>query len=298
MLSPDKMESLREGSRAKLEAMRELLRSQQSVLVAFSAGVDSTFVLKVAHEVLGDRAVALTAISASMAPEEQQEAETLAARIGSRWVAVRSEELKNANYAKNPTNRCYYCKTELYDLCELKRGELGLGRILDGFNADDFKDHRPGHQAAKEHGVLSPMAQVGLTKDEIRAWSHAYGLPTWDKPQMACLASRIPYGTAVTSERLTQIGTAESELRKVGLKQFRLRYHGEIARIEVAADEYGRFHDAEFRAQVNQALLARGFKFVALDLEPFRSGRMNEAAGISKPQAASAAGFSLPVVSS
>jgi uncharacterized protein len=261
--------------------------------------VDSTFVLQVAREVLGDQAVALTAISASMAPEEQQEAEALAARIGAKWLAVRSDELANPKYAANPTNRCYFCKTELYDLCEKKRGELGLSAILDGFNADDFKDHRPGHQAAKEHQVLSPMAQVGLTKAEIRAWSHKLGLPTWDKPQMACLASRIPYGTQVTVERLTQIGSAESDLRKLGLKSFRLRYHGDIARIEVAAEEYERFHSADFRSQVNAALMARGFKFVALDLDPFRSGRMNEAAGISKPpQQAQPPGFSLPVVSS
>lgn len=297
MLSPDRIQALCERSRPKLDAMRELIRAQGSVLVAFSAGVDSTFVLKVAREVLGDAAVALTAISASMAPEEQQEAEELAARIGAKLVAVRSDELANPKYAANPTNRCYFCKTELYDLCEQKRGELGLKRILDGFNADDFKDHRPGHQAAKEHDVLSPMAQVGLTKDEIRAWSQQMGLPTWDKPQMACLASRIPYGTAVTTERLMQIGSSESELRKLGLKSFRIRYHGEIARLEVAAEEYERFHSAEFRAKVNQALLARGFKFVALDLEPFRSGRMNEAAGISKPSQPSA-GFSLPVVNS
>jgi uncharacterized protein len=297
MLNPDQIQALCEGSRAKLDAMRELIRSQGSVLVAFSAGVDSTFVLQVAHEVLGEKAVALTALSASMAPEEQKEAEELAARIGAKWVAVRSDELANPKYAANPTNRCYFCKTELYDLCEKKRGELGLGAILDGFNADDFKDHRPGHQAAKEHQVISPMAQVGLTKAEIRAWSQKLGLPTWDKPQMACLASRIPYGTSVTVERLTQIGSAESDLRKLGLKSFRLRYHGEIARIEVAAEEYERFHSAEFRAEVNKALMARGFKFVALDLEPFRSGRMNEAAGISKPQQPSG-GFALPVVSS
>src|SRR5690242_4034384 len=213
MLSPDKIQALCESSRPKLEAMRAAIRAQGSALVAFSAGVDSTFVLQIAREELGDRAVALTAISPSMAPEEQKEAEALAARIGARHVTVRSDEVSNPQYAANPTNRCYFCKTELYDLCEAKRAELGLAATLDGFNADDFKDHRPGHQAAKEHRVLSPLAQAGLTKDEIRAWSQKLGLPTWDKPQMACLASRIPYGTAVTAERLGQIGSAESDLR-------------------------------------------------------------------------------------
>ncbi len=281
-------------SEPKLQAMRAQLRSLGSVLVAFSAGVDSTFVLKVAVEELGERALALTAISPSMAQEEQDEARTLAQQLGARWLSIRSDELANPKYAANPTNRCYFCKTELYDLCEQKRAELGVAAIVDGFNADDFKDHRPGHQAAREHQVRSPLAQAGLTKDEIRAWSQRLGLPTWDKPQMACLASRIPYGTAVTQERLLQIGNGESALRKVGLKSFRLRYHGEIARIEVAAEEYARFHEPAFRQQVNAALLALGFKFVSLDLEPFRSGRMNEAAGI-RP-APEPGGLRLPVL--
>jgi uncharacterized protein len=253
------------------------------VLVAFSGGVDSTFVLKIAVQELGEKAVALTALSASVAPEEEQEARELAARLGARHVVVSSNELANPSYAANPTNRCYFCKTELYDLCEAKRQEMGFGVVLDGFNADDFKDHRPGHKAAQEHKVQSPMAQAGLTKDEIRAWSHSMGLPTWDKPQMACLASRIPYGTSVTRERLFQIAGAESELRKLGFRQFRVRYHQEVARIELAAEEYERFLDASVRLRVNESLKALGFKFVALDLEPFRSGRMNEAAGVTKP---------------
>ncbi len=282
-MDAERIDSLCRGSEKKLDAMRQDVRSHGSALVAFSAGVDSTFVLKIAAEELGDRAIALTAISPSMAPEEQEEAGQLAQRLNVRWMPVRSDELKNAQYAANPTNRCYFCKTELYELCEQKRVELSLGAILDGFNADDFKDHRPGHQAAREHQVQSPLARAGLTKDEIRAWSHRLGLPTWDKPQMACLASRIPYGTSVTQDRLHQIGTGEGALRKLGLRSFRLRFHGEIARLEISAEEYARFHDAAFRTSVNAALLAVGFKFVALDLEPFRSGRMNEAAGITLP---------------
>jgi uncharacterized protein len=261
----------------KLLAMRQAIRSLGSALVAFSGGVDSTFVLKVAADELGDRAVALTAISASVAPEERREAQQLAASLGVRHLVVDSAELDDQRYAANAPNRCYFCKTELYGICSRTKAELGLGAILDGFNADDFADHRPGHQAAREHGIISPLALAGLTKAEIRALSQEMGLATWDKPQMACLASRIPYGTQVTRDRLFQIGSAESELKALGLKSFRVRYHGEVARLEVAAEERGRFDSEGFRGQVNAALKARGFRFVALDLEPFRSGRMNDA---------------------
>jgi len=195
---------------------------------------------------------------------------------------VDSAEVQNPAYRRNPTDRCYFCKSELYSLCERTRAELGLAAVVDGFNADDTRDHRPGHRAAEEARVHSPLAEAGLTKDEIRALSHAAGLPTWDKPAMPCLASRIPYGTSVTEERLFQVGSAESELRALGLRTFRVRYHGDIARLEVSAEEVARFSDAEFRERVNTALRGRGFKYVALDLEPFRSGRLNEAAGIPK----------------
>jgi len=294
VLSPDQVEALCAASEGRLGALRASLRQAGSALVAFSGGVDSAFVLKLAVEELGEKALALTALSASVAPEEADEAKALAAQVGAAWIPVRSGELANPAYARNDTNRCYHCKTELYDLCERERAARGLAVILDGFNADDTRDHRPGHTAAREHGVRSPLADHGLTKQEIRAWSQRLGLPTWDKPQMACLASRIPYGTSVTEPRLLQVGRAESALRKLGLRTFRVRYHGEVARLEVDAAEYALAVDPAFRKAANEALQAVGFKFVALDLEPFRTGRMNEAAGVA--QAPRPAAHALPVI--
>jgi pyridinium-3,5-biscarboxylic acid mononucleotide sulfurtransferase len=280
VLVPERLVGLGAAAAPKLAQMRATLTEMGSALVAFSGGVDSTFVLQVAVQVLGERAVALTAISASVAPEERKEAVRLAQLLGARHVVVDSAELQNPAYQKNPTDRCYFCKSELYALCERTRAELGLDAVVDGFNADDKLDHRPGHRAALESKVRSPLAEAGLTKDEIRALSQLSGLPTWDKPAMPCLASRIPYGTAVTEERLYQVGSAESALRALGLRVFRVRYHGDIARLEVGAEELERFADVSFRERVNAALKGHGFKYVALDLEPFRSGRLNEAAGI------------------
>lgn len=277
MLTEVQIVALCQASAPKLESLRESVRALGSAVIAFSGGVDSTFLLKVAHQELAERVVALTALSPSLAPAEAEAASELASRIGVRHLVVPSQELENPSYAANPVNRCYFCKSELFELCESKRRELGLAAVLDGFNADDLGDHRPGHQAGRERGVRSPLAEARLTKGEIRAWSHRLGLPTWDKPQLACLASRIPYGTAVTETRLEQIGLAEADLQALGLRVFRVRYHGQLARIEVASEEYGRFAEPSFRQAVNEALRRRGFSFVAVDLEPFRSGRMNEA---------------------
>lgn len=277
MLSPEQIDSLCAGSASRVQQLRDSLRACGSALVAFSGGVDSAFVLKIALDELGERAVALTALSASVAPDEAEEAKALAAQLGARHVVVASNELADPRYAANPANRCYFCKTELYTISEKVRAEQDLAVVLDGFNADDKKDHRPGHQAAREHAVRSPLAEAGLTKNEIRAWSHRLGLPTWDKPQLACLASRLPYGTQVTVQRLQQVGAAEKAVRALGFVIFRVRYHGDLARLEVGADELPRMMDATVRAQVNAAVKAAGFTYVSIDLEPFRSGRLNDA---------------------
>jgi uncharacterized protein len=280
-MSPAELEAVRAGSVAKLENAKARIASCRSAVVAFSAGVDSTFVLAVAREVLGERAVALTAHSPSVPAAERAEARALAARLGVRHLERESHEQEDPGYVANGQDRCYHCKRELYRLCGEAAREVGATAVLDGFNADDRKDHRPGHRAAEEALVRSPLAESGLSKAEVRAWSAAYGLPTWDKPQMACLASRIPYGTPVTPERLSQVERAEVALRALGLRDVRVRHHGEIGRIEVGEGELA----AAFarRAELVQAVKAAGFRIAALDLEPFRSGRMNELAGIPLP---------------
>ncbi len=280
-MSPTELEAVRAGSAAKLVDAKARIAACGSAVVAFSAGVDSTFVLAVAREVLGDRAVALTAHSPSVPAAERADARALAARLGVRHLERESHEQEDPGYVANGQDRCYHCKRELYRICGEAAREVGARAVLDGFNADDRRDHRPGHRAAEEALVRSPLAEAGLSKAEVRAWSAAYGLPTWDKPQMACLASRIPYGTPVTPERLAQVERAEVALRALGLRDVRVRHHGEIGRIEVGEGELA----AAFarRAELVRAVRGAGFRIAALDLEPFRSGRMNELAGIALP---------------
>jgi uncharacterized protein len=273
---------IRERSLVRFERMKEIVRGTGGALVAFSAGVDSTLVLAVAREVLGDRAAALTAHSPSVPLAERAEARALAGRLGARHIEGESREGENPRYQENSPERCYFCKSELYRLCDENCRALGLPAVLDGFNADDRRDHRPGHRAAMERQVLSPLAEAGLTKDEVRAWSEAYGLPTWDKPQMACLASRIPYGTPVTPQRLARIEEAEAGVRAAGLRQFRVRDHGEVGRIEVAAEEMDLAYSR--RVEIAAAVRRAGFALAALDLDPFRSGRLNELANVSAPR--------------
>jgi len=262
----------------KRAAAVERIRSLGSALVAFSGGVDSALLLLLAREALGDRAVAFTALSAAVAPDELEGAREVARLIGAPHVEKRSGELEDPRYAANPTNRCYFCKTELYDLAAAEASARGLGAVLSGTNADELHDHRPGLKAAGEHAVVQPLAEAGLSKDEIRALSREAGLPTWDKPQQPCLSSRIPYGIEVTAERLQQLARSEMALRRLGLREFRVRYHGDVARIEVASDELQRL--LEVRDEASAALREAGFQFVSVDLEPLRSGRLNEAAGL------------------
>jgi len=282
-LSPEELARIRSASAGKLARLKAIVGQLDGALVAFSAGVDSTFLLAIAREVLGDRVVALTAHSPSVPSAEREEARALARRLGVRLVEVESHEAEDPRYLANPLDRCYFCKGELYRLCEEVARAEGLAAVLDGFNADDRRDHRPGHRAARERAVRSPLAEAGLAKDEIRAWSEALGLPTWDKPQMACLASRIPYGTPITPERLARVERAEAGVRRLGLRQFRVRDHGDVGRVEVAAEEM----DLAFsrRDALAEAVRGAGFRLAALDLEPFRSGRMNEVAGIVPPAA-------------
>lgn len=271
------LEALVAASAPKMERMRALIRAQGSALIAFSGGVDSSLVLAVALRELGERAVAITAVSPSIAPRERRAAEALAKALGAEHLLVSSAEIDDPDYVKNATDRCYFCKSELYSLCRKVASERGIAAVLDGFNADDAGDHRPGRVAGHELGVISPLHEAGLRKEEVRAWAWKLDLPTWAKPQLACLASRIPYGTPVTQGRLEQVGRAEEILQDLGLRVFRVRHHGEVARIEAGADELPRLlADPALRQEAVEKIQALGFRFVALDLEPFRSGRMNE----------------------
>jgi uncharacterized protein len=263
---------------ARLDALRATLAGYERVLVTFSGGVDSAFLLAVAADVLGERCHAVTAVSVTMARSEVADARALGAELGlgDRHHVVESNELEVPGFADNPTNRCALCKTELMDVAAPLAARLGVRHIALGTNVDDLGDFRPGIAAAKDHGAVMPMVEAGLTKAQIRALSQALGLRTWDKPQLACLSSRFPYGTRITPERLRQVDEFEDGLRALGFRQLRVRFHDAVARLELAADDLPRIVAPGVRDQVVALGKRLGFTYVALDLAGFRSGSMNE----------------------
>jgi uncharacterized protein len=248
----------------------------RQAVVCFSGGVDSSYLLAEAVGVLGDGALALTAVSPSLAPEEGADARRLAQELGARHLLVETHELDDPRYAANPVNRCYFCKTEMYGTAVTHAGRLGIAHILDGFNVDDRGDHRPGRKAAHEYGVRSPLDELGFTKAEIREGARRLDLPVWDKPALACLSSRFPYGTRITPERLTQVARCERVLRRLGFRIYRVRYHGEMARIEVGSEELARLAAGEVREEVLRQFRAAGFRYVTADLQGYRTGSLNE----------------------
>jgi uncharacterized protein len=261
---------------ARRDELVATLKGYGRVAVAFSGGVDSTVVAQAAQVALGDMAVAVTAVSDSLAEGELEEARELAARIGIRHRVIRTDEFADPNYVRNGTDRCYFCKSELYGRLSGLLGELGVDAIASGANTDDSGDHRPGMRAASENGVRHPLQECGLGKADVRALARAWGLPTWDKPATPCLSSRVAYGEEVTPERVRMIDQAEQWLRQRGLRMLRVRYHkGDLARIEVPIEELARLADPAFRDGLVPAFRALGFKYITLDLEGFRSGSLN-----------------------
>lgn len=269
---------------AKHDRLRHIIADYGSALVCFSGGVDSTFLLRVAHDVLGERCTALTTVSITMAQSERQAAADLARLIGARLELVESNELERPGFAQNPTNRCYHCKAELLEIARPHADRLGIREVLLGTNVDDLGDHRPGLQAADERGARQPMVEAGLTKPEIRQLSKDLGLPTWDKPQLACLSSRFPYGTEITPERLRQVDEMEDGLRALGFRQLRVRYHGEVARIELEASALPRAVEPGVREAIVALGRRVGFTFVSLDLAGFASGSLNQLIGLRRPR--------------
>jgi uncharacterized protein len=261
---------------AKLEQLEALFKEMEQALIAYSGGVDSTLVAKIAYDVLGDRALAVTAVSPSLLPEELEDAKIQAATIGITHKIVQTHEMDNPNYTANPINRCYFCKSELHDTLKPLARELGYPYVVDGVNADDLHDYRPGIQAAKERGARSPLAEVGVTKLEVRQLSQQLGLPWWDKPAQPCLSSRFPYGEEITIAKLQRVGRAEIYLRKLGLQNLRVRSEGETARIELPPAQIKEFVLMTDLQQIVAAFQEFGFIYVTLDLEGYRSGKLNQ----------------------
>lgn len=261
----------------KEQNLRVLMREMKTVLVAYSGGVDSAYLALIAAQELGENAVCVLGISPSVSQFQREEAESIAEKFGFNFQKIFTDEIENPNYRANPANRCYFCKTELYGKLRQIAGEKNLNFVIDGTNADDIGDYRPGRKAADENAVRSPLVEVGLSKSEIRNLSKLQNLPTWDKAASPCLSSRIAYGIPVTIEKLSKIERGEEILRQLGFKEFRVRLHDELVRLEIAPPELNRALDLELINHLNEKFKKLGFRYVTLDLQGFRSGAMNEA---------------------
>jgi uncharacterized protein len=261
---------------AKLERLQALFSEMDRALIAYSGGIDSTLVAKVAWDVLGDRALAVTAVSPSLLPEDLEDARVQAAAIGIPHEEVQTHEMVNPNYTSNPVNRCYFCKSELHDTLKPLALSRGYPYVVDGVNADDLHDYRPGIQAAKERGARSPLAEVGISKAQVRQIARHLALPWWDKPAQPCLSSRFPYGEEITVAKLQRVGRAERYLRELGLKNLRVRSEGDTAKIELLPEQIKEFVLATELPDLVSAFQEFGFVYVTLDLEGYRSGKLNQ----------------------
>ena len=266
----------------KFQKLKDILQDLESVAVAYSGGVDSTFLLKVAADVLGDRVIAITAKSSTYPEREFKEAVKYIRGIGAKHIVIISEELEIEGFAKNPVNRCYFCKKELFSKIRKVADDNNINAVLDGSNVDDASDYRPGMKAAKELKVISPLKDAGFTKNDIRVLSKRLGVPTWNKPAFACLSSRFPYGNEITVEKLSMVERAEQFLLDLGFRQIRVRHHGDIARVEVNVEERNKFFNIEIMDKVGNELKSIGFKYVTLDLLGYRTGSMNEGLSVAE----------------
>jgi uncharacterized protein len=265
------------GLLGKRERLFDRLGALDSLLVAFSGGADSAYLAWAAHQALGERALAVTALSPSFSAYDREQAEAFARHVGLRHELIATREFENPRYVANNADRCYHCKTELFVELEKLAAARNVAALAYGVNADDMHDFRPGHRAAREHQVLAPLLEAGLTKAEIRELSQQEGLPTWDRPASACLSSRLPYGTPVTLQNLSQVERGEAILRALEFRQFRVRHHGEMARIEIAPEELPRALDARMAQVLAERFKLLGFTYVTLDLEGYRQGSLNAA---------------------
>jgi pyridinium-3,5-biscarboxylic acid mononucleotide sulfurtransferase len=265
----------KDRAEAKLCALEDRLRALGGAMIAYSGGVDSAFLAATAHRVLGDHMLAVLADSPSLARRDMEQARAFAESLGMPLRVIRTEELNKPEYQRNDANRCFHCKTELFEGMKALGVELGFAHIAYGMNADDLRDYRPGQRAAEEHAVLAPLAEVGLTKQEIRDLARAAGYTLWDRPAAPCLSSRVEYGRTVTREVLEQVENAEEAIRQLGFREFRVRHHGELARVEIARAELPRALAIETLDTISAALRKAGYQYVTLDCTGFRSGSLN-----------------------